>query len=275
VVIRPPNIAFDSERGQILRPYTSQWGMDPLWQSVAAEPLTLARFVGDARRESGQNLVLAELDQPGVRVHAAGYEPGYDPTRQLWYANIEMEPGESYFPFVRLALARFHPISVPGAELSPVVLADFMQVVPHRTVTYDLNGVGADQLPIRVEGPSARTGDLTTLMYAHLEGRDPKVPDVTDELGWTPLTAPTLIPGVPGQPLDQMVWELTLTLPNPLPQPVRVVVREYERYAADREKVVVLPEEDRQGDDNGSVPGIAGGLRFEPRLVFADALVIP
>jgi hypothetical protein len=37
VVIRPPDIDFESEAGEALRPYTSQWGMDRLWNSVPTE----------------------------------------------------------------------------------------------------------------------------------------------------------------------------------------------------------------------------------------------
>ena len=276
VVIRPQNIDFDSEQGQALRPYTTQWGMDPLWHSVAAEPLTLDKFVGDGLRETGHNLVLAEVDQPGLRVHVAGYEPGYDTERRLWYANIEMEPGGTYTPFVRLALARFHPISVAGAELSPVVLADFMQVAPHRTITYDLNGVAAGSLLVRAAGPSARIGEMPTTMVVHLEARDANVPDPEDELGWTAVTDPVVMPPVPGRPIDDMRWELSLTLPNPRPQPMRVVVKEYERFNADREPVVVPPDEDRRrGEEPVTTSDIVSTAGIRQRLVFADAIVIP
>ena len=274
VVLRPGKVQFDSEQGEALRPYTTQWGMDPLWNSVPTEPLTLDKFVGDSLRETATNLVLAELEETNLRVHVAGYEPGYDPDRQLWYANIEMEPGRAYFPFVRLALARFHPISVPLAELSPIVLADFMQMVPHRRITYDKNNVAASKLGIRVEGPSARIGDLPTIVLAHLEERDGRVPDETDPLGWRAITQPTVVPPIPGLPIEETVWELTLTLPNPQPQPLRVVVREYERFAADRETAVSLPDESR--DDNPNTPGSTvdlGGIRH--RLVFADAIILP
>ena len=276
VVIRPDNIDFDSELGQALRPYTTQWGMDPLWRSVAAEPLALDKFVGDGLRETGHNLVLAEVDQPGLRVDVAGYEPGYDTERHLWYANIEMEPGGAYYPFVRLALARFHPISVAGAELSPVVLADFMQVAPQRTITYDLNGISSSTLRIWAAGPSARIGEMPTIMMVHLEARDANVPDPEDELGWAAVTDPVLIPPVPGRPIDDMQWELSLTLPNPRPQPMRVVVKEYERFNADRQPVVVPPDEDRRGGQGpDSTPGTASTAGIRQRLVFADAIVIP
>lgn len=274
VVVRPGSMAFDSEAEQALRPYTSQWGMDPLWNSVPTEPLRLNRFIGDSLRETATNLVLAELADTNLRVHVAGYEPGYDADRQLWYANIEMDPGQSYFPFVRLALARFHPISVAQAELSPVVLADFMQMVPHRRITYDKNNVAAGSLGIRIEGPSARLGDITTLMVVHLEERDGRVPDETDPLGWQPITQPTFIPSLPGQPIEETVWELTLSLPNPQPTLLRVVVREYERFAADRAVAVDPPGSDWW--ENPDTPGgIADRFSYRPRLVFADAIVLP
>ena len=277
VVIRPANVAFASEAGEALRPYTSQWGMDPLWQSVPTEPLTLNRLVGDGLRETATNLVLAELEDTTLRVHVAGYEPGYDTERQLWYANIELDPGRAYFPFVRLALARFHPISVARAELSPVVLADFMQMVPHRRIAYDKNNVAAGTLGIRIEGPSARLGDLPTLMLVHLEERDGRVLDETDPLGWRAVSQPTLIPAIPGQPVEDMIWEVTLSLPTPPPQPLRVVVREYEQFAADQETAVQLPDEQR--GDNPDTPGTTGAAvgqgRIQPRLVFADAIVLP
>ena len=41
----------------------------------------------------------------------------------------------AYFLFIRLALARLQPHAVLGAELSKVVLADFIQCTPDRLVT--------------------------------------------------------------------------------------------------------------------------------------------
>jgi hypothetical protein len=111
-------------------------------------------------------------------------------------------------------------------------------------------------------------------MLVHLEERDGRVPDETDPLGWRAITQPTVIPAVPGLPIEETVWELTLSLPNPQPQPLRVVVREYERFAADPETAVELPDEFR--DDNSDTPGSTVGQgRIRPRLVFADAIVLP
>jgi hypothetical protein len=64
---------------------------------------------------------------------------GYDEERQLWYCDIVIDPGRSYFPFVRLALARYQPKSISwggkdagDVKLSRVVLADFAQLAPDR-----------------------------------------------------------------------------------------------------------------------------------------------
>jgi hypothetical protein len=267
VVISPAVIDPESDVGIALQKYTTRWGMDPLWHAAATEPVTPDRFVGPALTElPGDFRSLAELDNVDVLV--AGYQPGYDKDRQLWYADIEIDPGRAYFPFVRLALARYQPISVDGAHLSPVVLADFIQVVPQRTVTYDLNSLATETLPIEVNGPSAIKYERPTLMLASLEVRDGRVPDPEDDLGWQEISGSRVfLQAIPGQPVDDMVWQGVLKLPNPLPNPLRVVVKEYEQFQADRQPTVELPEErDRGPNEDRSDQRL--------RLVFADAIVI-
>ncbi len=73
---------------------------------------------------------LGRFGDPPVDV--APHDVFYDPDRRLWYCDIEIEAGASYWPFVRLALARYQPVSVGGAHLSEVVLADFMPLVADR-----------------------------------------------------------------------------------------------------------------------------------------------
>ena len=58
------------------------------------------------------------------------YEAKFDASRQLWYADIQMSPGPSYRPLVRLAVARYQPNSLPGLELSPAVATDLVQLLP-------------------------------------------------------------------------------------------------------------------------------------------------
>jgi hypothetical protein len=56
----------------------------------------------------------------------------YDPQRQLWYCDIEITHGGAYFPFIRLALARYQPSSSSGAHLSNVVLSDIIALTADR-----------------------------------------------------------------------------------------------------------------------------------------------
>ena len=53
----------------------------------------------------------------------------------------------AYFPFVRLALARYQPDSMPECHLSPVVLADFTQLAPDRSLTVVPRRGRRDQSP--------------------------------------------------------------------------------------------------------------------------------
>jgi hypothetical protein len=142
-----------------LKSFVTQWGNDPIWLSPFVAGIAprranfpLARFAPDP---DGKWLPAfapaAEADQPpgafavtdrslpdlpktspdsGVEV--APHDVFYDKERNLWYCDIEITWGRAYYPFIRLALARYQPVSVDGAHLSHVVLADFMPLVPDR-----------------------------------------------------------------------------------------------------------------------------------------------
>lgn len=149
-----------------LKPFVTQWGGDPIWPVGQVHSLAPGRSAfplakwrppipveghlsdpswaeegsdlpqGDFRVEDLPNPVLPEDAE--ARLNVAPHALGYDATRGLWYSDIVIRPGNAYFPFVRLALARYHPVSVDGAHLSNVVLAEFQQLTPDRlaVVTY-------------------------------------------------------------------------------------------------------------------------------------------
>jgi hypothetical protein len=180
----------------MLRPYVTAWGMDPVWKSVLPlRPPTVADFPRHAGYAAG--LTLEEL-HTSVKVVVAGHEVHFDRQRKLWYCDIEINPGDTYYPFVRLALARYQPHSLPNAHLSRVVMSDFIQLAPDRTAQVDLaEGAAA----VTVKGFSGRNivadlGEATitlddvivsgssspnTTMRAALER---KIPGVPGDLGW-------------------------------------------------------------------------------------------
>jgi hypothetical protein len=162
VVLPPPSFSGDPDRQPAGAPYKSfvtQWANDPIWSSSFVRGLAprrsdfpLARTEPDpAGAWLPESAPADELDQPpgpfrvrnlrhpalpptGAQglVEIAPHDVFYDADRRLWYCDIEIAAGAAYFPFVRLALARYQPVSVEGAHLSNIVLADFMSLAPDR-----------------------------------------------------------------------------------------------------------------------------------------------
>lgn len=133
----------------------SRWGHDPLSKLPGPlNPLAASDFKGGVRQQN------FNWDGAGGDVTVIGYPVTYDKQRNLWFCDVEIDPGETYFPFVRLALTRYQPYSVRPTEtnptnyfLSPVVLSDFCQLIPERraSVVIDPNGPGHVS-NIRLEG---------------------------------------------------------------------------------------------------------------------------
>jgi hypothetical protein len=160
-VVLPPagfNGDPDSEPSSYpYKKYITQWGNDPIWQSAYVAGLAPTRDDFPAARLAADpagswlpaNAPDTEKEQPadpfqvtGLRppdvpygnapIEIAPHDVRYDAERRLWYCDIEIDQGKAYYPFVRLALARYQPVSVGGAHLSNVVLADFMPLTADR-----------------------------------------------------------------------------------------------------------------------------------------------
>jgi hypothetical protein len=162
VVLAPASFDGDPTAEPASVPYKNfitQWGNDPVWASpfvsgigpargdfplARAAPDPLGRWLppfapsSESDQPPGPFKVtglshppLAPYSTEGL-VEIAPHDVAYDVERQLWYADIEVATNESYFPFIRLALARYQPLSLDGAHLSNIVLADFMSLAPDR-----------------------------------------------------------------------------------------------------------------------------------------------
>ena len=191
------------------------------------------------------------LGRPPMPVTICAFEVKPDISRQLWYCDIEMDPGTAYFPFVRLALARYQVNSIRGAHLSPVVLADFAQLVPDRTASVVNNPKDANQVLVSVAGVSGTAGSQrSSRIEVEVEESNPAV---GGELGWTPVQSRGRItlPRVNAQQ-----WTGPVTLPAPSGKQHRLVIKEYEVFNVPNEA--------------DSSPG----PRLDERLVYADALPI-
>ncbi len=135
VVILGDNRPF-TEINNKLVPLVTQWGLDPLWDTALPKHRTR---VSDFPTHVAAELVhLRELE--AEQVHVVGHRVHWDSVRGLWYCDIELDPGHSYMPFVRLALVRYQPNALASAKISNVVLADFAQVLPRRRASFRRHG---------------------------------------------------------------------------------------------------------------------------------------
>jgi hypothetical protein len=245
------------EAHRMLRPYVTSWGSDPVWKSELPElPPTVAAFPRHTGWASG--LTLAELPHE-LAVLVAAHDVHFDRERKLWYCDIEIDPGVAYYPFVRLALARYQAHSVRDAYLSRVAMTDFIQLAPDRTAEVSLS-VG--QALVEVSGFSGRNklADLpgraaleiaegrieddaplaSTTVRATLERRMPGVPG---DLGWEQIgPETTLAPvssGLRSLAERRQPFHVTWTAAVPLPRGAlgggdhRLLVTEIETHLRD------------------------------------------
>jgi hypothetical protein len=232
------------------KPFMSDWGLDPMYKSASTTtaPTVNAFSLATEKRTSGMKI--EELsDVPTV--HVAAHPVAYDATRQLWYCDLEIDAGQSYTPFVRLAFARFQPNSVPGLHLSRIQLADFVQLTANRTASLTRDSKQSDTLNVAVAGLSysrAQSAAGPSTVEVSLEERRANVdPDAAGELGWEGVAGSTTqLTGSAG-PTGLAMWAGQITLPKGPPRQIRVIIREFERF---------------------------GPAATDRRLVYADAIVV-
>ena len=226
--------------------YVTQWGFDPIFKSAAVPAQPVPSNFPWATKSSGNGSLT--LEESTVHVDVAGHDVHFDSDRKLWYCDIRVTDTQgnsltSYTPFIRFALARYQPFSIPDTHLSRVVTVDYAQLAPDRHLTVSTVRGGGRAITITGRSPRATWQASSVNQHVHqavnkivviLEAKDPSVKD--DNLAWGPVTdhlgqpiAVTMDAATSGTS-DEVTWTKTIQLPtNPNGLSRRFAFEEYER----------------------------------------------
>jgi hypothetical protein len=179
------------------------------------------------------------------------------------FADIVVAAPDTYMPFLRLALARYQPFSIPDVELSPPVLADIAQLAPDRTAVLvsDPSRPGIYALSvsgIRPETPTDERPKLTNVVTVEVQRR---VAGRNDDLGWEAAGPAATVTPVPAPATsDTLLWDGFVTFGEaPAEGDFRIAIREFELLEADEE----------------SGWPAAGDVHVGGRLIYAEFLGVP
>jgi hypothetical protein len=219
--------------------FVTQWGHDPVHAASnvrasltdEAFPLRLGASVG--------------LRPPGGPiVRAVPHEVHFDEDRDKWYCDVDLVLG-SYWPFVRLAVARWQPNAIVAADppgspadsqlsLSPVVLADIVQVAPGRTATVSVTSRRlVSVVGVTLQGQRSASAAVTVEAQVERQLRSSR-----GDVDWEPIGDPTeldpvAIPGPVVAGTERRQGSIAIPFPRTSQYRYRVVLEEYERYRTD------------------------------------------
>jgi hypothetical protein len=273
---RPWFVSGDDEQLAVIisgGPTFTTWGNDPIFAPSSAlaatrDPDPVTVLSGDPDQTEG-----------GLRFvpHAVWFDAAID----LWCCDIELSladpqlvnphatpdaPGQPYFPFVRLALARFQRNAIRGCRLSTVVVTEAVQVMPNRVVTLTPSPTDPDRLDISLSGPAhagvvAQPGAPALQSVVEVTLEQHASGGTVGDLDWTPVpplaapAPPHVVPTTsPLQPPE--LWRGTVHLPTP---------RAHGQY-----RVSLCEFEQLPSSVNVITP--SGVLK---RLIFAETIPVP
>ena len=197
----------------------------------------------------------AEPENQDKMVNAYAYHPEFHRERGMWFVDVVLESRGAAWPFLRLALARYQPNSIPGKEFSTIVATDFVQIPPERIGT--LSRPDNETARITLTGSAAVTNAPDVVVPATAPTADtlmdllPKSREVIATVQTRNMVSGSDIDWVSGMPVTcrlagvdaqtfTATWsaELDVVPPQPLTTPpssvdIRVQVEEYEKLSAD------------------------------------------
>jgi hypothetical protein len=110
------------------------WGKDPVYNSPELNNTNYPQVDHFPFAADYDTVMLPEDENSKMGI--AAYNILFDKEKQMYYADIPVNIGAAYFPFVRLCLARYqrNSLRLQGKDccLSNTVTADWLQVVPVR-----------------------------------------------------------------------------------------------------------------------------------------------
>jgi hypothetical protein len=204
-------------------------GQDPTWNTASPQGVLTPAHFGAA------SIAQAYLRECNRFVSAALYPVSFDEEVDCWSADIDLAPliQSSYFPFVRLSLARYQAHTVLEQDrLSTPVVSEPIQLFPHRDLTITQ---AAGRATVTVTG-AAPGGARSTTIEAELQVFDGPAAAAADALigpsGWRTIARTT---GV----LEQ---DLVLEIPQSgVPLMRRLALTESEPYPAAGSSAVGAP----------------------------------
>ncbi len=268
VIIGYPGLAKDS-------PYTT-WGTDPSKLSAKLEggynatTPTAAVFLKPDTVIAAPLSAVSDLGNVNM-VAGVAYNVGlhkFDTERQLYYVDIMLNVGFAYYPFIKLALARYQKDSVKKENtdccLSPIVVTDYVQIPPPRASSLETKG-SKNNIVVAISGTVPAISNAGSMFRTKVEFTIEAIEAASTE---------NIHINLGSKPVDTYSYVLTeadiknfafyhghpFTLPSEYAsKPYRVTVKEYEMIEYDRLK----PNPNPGGVNLGAMP-------TKDRLVFAD-----
>ena len=156
-------MAHDKRPPEALWPFLTQAGLDPIQKTVELDRWPLAAHF-TANSAPPREVFLAEA---GMNFTVVPHQPWFDHGRCFVDVAMPSLVGMSYWPFVQLAVARYQPDSLPQRELSPLVKAEMIQMLPERRLTVRRAG---NDVFVKLEGQDVFGAfDVQNRWIAHLE----------------------------------------------------------------------------------------------------------